>query len=182
MHELSYNKMKRLADTYLGGRTPGTVYDLGSLSIGGSYRPIFAELGWQYRGIDIEAGPNVDIVLADPYVLPLADASSELVISGQAFEHIEFFWLTFKEMARVLAPGGLIFLIAPSRGHEHRYPVDCWRFYPDGYRALAKWGGLDMVEVSTRWNRRFGPWYARERDMWGDTAGVFRKPSNAADG
>lgn len=167
--------MKNLAAKYVADQAPDVVYDIGSLSVGGSFKPLFEDLGWQYRGVDIEAGPNVDIVLEDPYVLPLEDNSARLVTSGQAFEHIEFFWLTFKEMARVLDTNGYIFLIAPSRGHEHKYPVDCWRFYPDGYRALAKWGGLEVVEVTTQWRRRTGPWYARKKDLWGDTVGVFTK-------
>jgi hypothetical protein len=41
-------------------------------------------------------------------------------------------------MCRVVRPGGLIFLLAPSRGSEYRYPIHCWRLYPDGFRALAK--------------------------------------------
>ena len=88
---------------------------------------------WEYSGLDVEKGPNVDIVVENPYDWEIPDSSYDVVISGQAFEHIEFFWLTFLEMARVLKPQGLIILIAPSRGPQHRYPVDCWRFYPDGY-------------------------------------------------
>ncbi len=70
------------------------------------------------------------------------------------------------EIVRVLKYDGLIFLIAPSRGPIHRHPVDCWRFYPDGYRALAKYGRLELLEVSTD---------LEGEDMWGDTVGVFRK-------
>jgi len=84
------------------------------------------------------------------------------------FEHVEFFWLTWLQMVRVLKSNGFIFLIAPSRGPEHRHPVDCWRFYPDSYRALAKFGGLELMEVSTD----------LENDaagQWGDTVGVYRK-------
>jgi hypothetical protein len=76
-------------------------------------------------------------------------------------------------MVRVLKPNGQIFLIAPSRGYEHRYPVDCWRFYPDSYRALAKYGCLDLFEVHTDWK----PHAAEDSAQWGDTVGVFRKPA-----
>ena len=95
-----------------------------------------------------------------------------MAISGQAFEHVDFFWASFLEIARVIKPGGLVFLIAPSRGPEHRYPVDCWRFYPDGYRALSRWAGLFLVEVHTDWEPSSDP----ESAQWGDTVGVFAKP------
>jgi SAM-dependent methyltransferase len=114
-------------------------------------------------------GQNVDVVAKDPYKFPLESASFDLVISGQAFEHIEFPWLTIREIERVLKPGGLAIIIAPSSGPEHRYPSDCWRFYPDGMRALGKWASLDCIEASTNWDetRLF---------MWGDTIGIFQKP------
>jgi hypothetical protein len=98
----------------------------------------------------------------------------DLVVSGQTFEHVEFFWLSMTEMTRILRESGLVFLIAPSRGHEHRYPVDCWRFYPDGFRALAAWAKLDLLYVNTDWKPTGRHDGSR---IWGDTVGVFRKPA-----
>ncbi len=172
MHKSSYDHMARLAGQYLSQELRGTVVDIGSQDVNGSYRPIFDALGWTYKGADIAPGANVDLVLGSPYRLPLASHSIDLIISGQAFEHVEFFWLAWLEMARVVKPGGHIFLIAPSRGPEHRHPVDCWRFYPDGYRALAAWGGVQLIEVNTDWL----PSQDAGSAAWGDTLGVFRKP------
>ena len=132
---------------------------------------MFDRDGWTYTGVDLTAGPNVDVVLSSPYRLPFASYSVDVIVSGQAFEHVEFFWLTWLEMARVLKPGGVIFLLAPSRGPEHRYPQDCWRFYPDGYRALAAYGDLEMVSVTTDWAEHAEP----DSAPWGDTVGVFRQ-------
>jgi SAM-dependent methyltransferase len=165
--------MRHLVDTYLSARPDLTVADLGSCDVNGSYRPFFDRPGWHYIGVDLAPGANVDCVLESPYRFPLPSASVDAFISGQAFEHVEFFWLTWLEMVRVLRPGGLIFLIAPSRGPEHRFPVDCWRFYPDGYAALAKWAALDLVEATTDWEPDAEPGSA----PWGDTVGVFRKRS-----
>jgi SAM-dependent methyltransferase len=150
--------------------TRGTVVDIGSMDVNGTYRELFPSC--QYIGVDLQAGRGVDVVANNAYRYPVASRRADLVISGQAFEHIEFFWLAWLEMRRIVKPGGLIFLLAPSRGPEHRYPVDCWRFYPDGLRALAKWGGVDAVEVSTDWDA------APEQDSapWGDSVGVFRRP------
>lgn len=163
--------MQDVVARHLDPAKPLSVVDIGSYDVNGSYRSLFDQPQWRYVGVDLEAGPGVDVVLRSPYRLPMASGSVDLVISGQAFEHVEFFWVTWLEMVRVLKPGGMIFLIAPSRGPEHRYPQDCWRFYPDGYRALAKYGGCTLLEVSTDWEPHPDP---GSRD-WGDTVGVFRK-------
>jgi SAM-dependent methyltransferase len=164
--------MKRLIDTYLDPARPLSVLDIGSFDVNGSYRDLFEAPDWTYRGCDRVAGPNVDLVQEQDYRLPVPAGSIDLAISGQAFEHVEYFWLLFLEFARVLKPGGLIFLIAPSRGPEHRHPVDCWRFYPDGFKALAAYARLEPVEIHTDWDADQDPSSA----AWGDTVGVFRKP------
>jgi SAM-dependent methyltransferase len=174
MHASSYRHMQQLVDQHLAGRAGLRIADLGSQDVNGSYRPLFERPGWQYVGIDLAAGNNVDIVLASAYRLPLATGSFDVVVSGQVFEHVEYFWLTWMEMARLLKPGGLILLIAPSRGPEHRYPVDCWRFYPDGYIALAKYAGLEVLQATTDW----APAPEDDSAPWGDSVGVFRKPAN----
>lgn len=170
MHASSYQHMQRLVEARLDRSAALHAIDIGSYDVNGSYRPLFDHPAWRYTGIDLEAGPGVDVVLSSPYRFPLASGSVDVVLSGQAFEHIEYFWLTWLEMLRVLRPGGLIFLIAPSRGPEHRYPQDCWRFYPDGYRALSRFGGCELLEVSTDWEPHEDKWSA----PWGDTVGVFR--------
>lgn len=161
---------------YLNGREsePLFILDLGSLDVTGSYRGYFEASSWRYCGIDMAAGKNVDMVLQDPYHWrEIKSASADVVVSGQAFEHIEFFWLTMLEIARVLKPEGLCCLIAPSGGFEHRYPVDCWRFYPDGFAALARFASLDVAEVYTQ-HETTG--YPDGSDIWQDTVLVCRKP------
>lgn len=170
MHNSSLEHMQRLIADHLDPAETLTVVDIGSYDVNGSYRPLFDSPVWRYIGVDLEAGPGVDVVLRSPYRLPFADGSIDVVVSGQAFEHIEFFWLTWLEIRRVLKRGGKVFLIAPSRGPEHRYPQDCWRFYPDGYRALARFGAMELLEVHTDWEPHADPGSA----PWGDTVGVFR--------
>lgn len=165
--------MLKLTDTYIQAFSELTIIDIGSCDVNGSYRPIFERPGWNYIGVDLAQGKNVDVVLDSPYQLPFRSDYADCIVTGQTFEHIEFFWLTWNEMVRVLKPGGFIFLIAPSCGIEHRYPVDCWRFYPDGFQALAKYSDMEMLEVHT------------DRDLgtdWGDTVGVFRKQGDSLSG
>ena len=117
----------------------------------------------EYLTVDLD-GTDADIKLSDPYKIPLENQTADIVLCGQMFEHCEFFWLTFTEMIRLLKPNGYLFLIAPSSGPIHQYPVDCYRFYPDAFRALAKYGKCNLIEM---WLDLRGPW----RDL----VGIFRQ-------
>lgn len=174
MHTSSLAHVQGLVHKYLSGSTskPLNIIDIGSYDVNGSYKQFFLHPEWKYTGVDLAAGPNVDVVLESPYRLPFDSFSVDVIVSGQAFEHVEYFWCSWLEMVRVLRPGGHIFLLAPSRGPEHRYPQDCWRFYPDAYRALAKYASVELLHVSTDWE----PHPSEDSAAWGDTVGVFRQP------
>jgi SAM-dependent methyltransferase len=126
------------------------VLDVGSYDVNGSYKHLFNDDKYEYYGLDMEKGPNVDIVLKNPYNWNEIETDSfDIVISGQAFEHIEFFWITMSEMARVLKRNGLLCIIAPHGFGEHRYPVDCYRFFSDGMVALARYVSLETLHAHT---------------------------------
>ncbi|GIO15256.1 hypothetical protein J19TS2_48110 [Cohnella xylanilytica] len=168
MHDSSYLAMMQFMVKYLAQRPALNILDVGSMDVNGTYKALFNRPGWHYVGCDMEAGSNVDVVLKKPYDWEaIPDDTFDAVISGQSFEHIEYIWVTISEIARVMKPGGLCCIIAPSSGPEHKYPYDCWRIYPDGFRTLAKYGGLEEVEVKTDWN---GP------GIWHDSVLIGRKP------
>lgn len=175
MHLSSLQNMARFRDEHLSARAdePLTVFDLGSTEMGACYRPIFDNPKWTYTGADLSPGPNVDVVLAHPYHWrEVRSASVDVLISGQVLEHVEYPWITMLEISRVLKPGGLACIIVPSGGEEHRYPLDCWRFYPDGMHALAGFARLLAVEVYTQWEGIGDP----GSDPWADSVLVARKP------
>jgi SAM-dependent methyltransferase len=169
VHRTSKQNMKKCYDKYFCGsfldnKNYISVLDIGSIDINGSYREIFNNIKIKYVGADLEGGNGVDVVLKDPYHYPFDSESMDVVLSGQTFEHCEFFWQSFVEMCRVLKKDGYLFLICPSAGRVHRYPVDCYRFYPDSYAALAKYAHVTLVE---KW--------IDERSEWKDFVGVFQK-------
>ena len=84
MHNSSYQHMQRLVSTYLSPGSVLKVVDIGSFDVNGSYRTLFTDPGWQYTGVDLEAGPGVDVVLASPYRLPFATGSVDVVVSDMA--------------------------------------------------------------------------------------------------
>lgn len=182
MHTSSVDKMKAFRDKYLEPRGSEnlSILDIGAQEVheNGSYKPLFKHRpNWNYRGVDMVAGNNVDIVLNDPYDWHQVPSNSvDVVISGQAFEHIEFFWLSMLEIARVLKPGGICCIIAPSSGYEHRYPVDCWRFYPDGFAALAKYAKLEALETYTQWEDLSH--YGEGDNCWHDSVLIAQKKNS----
>jgi SAM-dependent methyltransferase len=180
MHVTSYENMKKFREKYLADYQGKNIHilDIGSQDINGTYKPLFSENKWDYQGLDICAGKNVDIVVKDIYNWKEIKSNSyDVIVSGQAFEHIEFFWLTMKEIARVLNNSGLCCIIAPSSGFEHKFPVDCWRFYEDGMAALARYASLELIEVHTF---REPELYGVE-NLWQDTVLVCKKNNPPSD-
>lgn len=150
MHLSAMLRMEWFVKNYIPTDKKVKVLDVGSYNVNGCYRDLFRERkNVEYVGLDITAGPNVDIVANAPYNWDnVEDESFDYVISGNAFEHIEFPWLTIKLIYEKLKYGGFVAILAPSHANEHKHPVDCYRYYPDGFRALAKWGGYQIINVT----------------------------------
>ena len=172
MHASSYRKMELFVETYLDAARdlPLTILDFGSQQVNPvslTYRTLLDRAPWTYVGLDIAAGHNVTVQVDDAYHwTEVASDSVDVVVSGQAFEHVEYFWASAFEIGRVLRPGGLAMLIAPSGGYEHRFPLDCWRYYTDGMRALAEYLRFELVDAFTDWGN----------EVWEDSVLVMRKP------
>lgn len=147
MHHSALQNGSLFFDTYIKNSDSITVVDIGAQNINGSLKELVPHQV-KYIGVDVMEGKGVDVLLDDPYQLPFEDESIDVIISSSCFEHSEMFWLLFLEIMRILKKGGLFYLNAPSAFVFHRYPVDCYRFFPDSGNALAKWGqrnGYDCI-------------------------------------
>ena len=154
MHESSYLKAVAFCEHYVkpyaAEHGSAKILDIGSKSYQGhkDYGTVFRASNIQYVGLDVEPGQNVDIVPGDLFRWSeISNREFDFCISGQVFEHNPLFWITFAEIGRILKPGGMAFVIAPGRGPVHRFPLDCWRFYPDAWSALCGYIGLELVET-----------------------------------
>jgi SAM-dependent methyltransferase len=146
MHDSARKTALAFFDEY-GLHGPIDVLEIGAFNFNGSLRESFSnQMRWV--GVDLSPGAGVDVVLNDPYVLPFADKEFDVAIATSVFEHDEMFWLSFLEMIRVVRQGGFVYLCSPSNGNIHRYPVDCYRFYPDAGAALAKWARRSGYEIT----------------------------------
>lgn len=170
MHVSSFDSMRWclqrhvLPDPVLRERRPLRVLDVGGADVNGSYQRLFAGLDADYVVLDPDPGSEVDLRPDASGRFPIEDESFDIVLSGQTFEHAPRFWETFDEMVRVCAHDGVLVVIVPSAGPEHRYPVDCYRFLPDSMGALAEMVSVHLVDT---WTSPFGPFH--------DLVGVFRR-------
>lgn len=171
MHKTAEENAKRFFNCYINTQSKNKkILEIGSY-IGGFNIRSLSNKENEYIGVDIEPGPGVDIVLTDKYKLPFNDETFDYVISSSCFEHIEFFWVSFLEILRVLKKDGIFYLNAPSNGDFHRYPIDCWRFFPDAGQALINWGKYNnyncgLIEQYTS---------DKEKDIWSDYVAIFIK-------
>jgi SAM-dependent methyltransferase len=174
MHLTAEQNAKRFFENYVYKENiSNNILEIGSTIGGFNIRSLKREND-NYVGVDLEPNMGVDVVLQDPYILPFQDNTFDFAISSSCFEHSEFFWLSYQETMRVLKPSGVFYLNAPSNGMFHRYPVDCWRFFPDSGNALVNWGnrnGLNSILLEQYTSEK-------ETDIWSDYVAVFLKDKN----
>jgi SAM-dependent methyltransferase len=166
MHDTAYAVGRAFFESYVGAGD--RILEVGAYNVNGSLRD-FCPAGSHYVGIDLTPGPSVDVVAGGASRLPFAAETFDVVVSSSCFEHDSMFWVTFLELCRVVKDGGYIYLNAPSKGEYHRYPIDCWRFFPDAGMALSAWArtsGYDvtLIESFIAGNLAF---------RWGDCVMIF---------
>lgn len=179
MHLSAYDKVRTLLEGYLTAHRHRhlKMVEIGSMVAEATQfdiKPLLAGAEWEYTGVDIAAGRNVDVVLADPHNWREIPAQSvDILLANQVFEHVEYTWNAMFDIARVLKPRGVAVIVSPSSGPEHRFPLDCWRIYPDGWRALCNYSGVNAVEVYTQWQPLF---YCDGSEKWKDSCLFLQKP------
>ena len=175
MHDTAMDFGARFFNAYTKGAQGLVIVDIGAQDVNGSLKSV-SPANNKYIGVDFAKGSGVDIVIEDPYSLPFETNSVDVCVSSSCFEHSEFFWLLFNETLRVLKPTGLLYVNVPSNGSFHRYPVDCWRFYPDSGTALQNWGrrsGYNVVLLESFIG-------LQKNDSWNDFVAVFLKDEGHA--
>ncbi|TVQ61736.1 MAG: glycosyltransferase [Phycisphaerales bacterium] len=106
------------------------VLDVGSRDVNGSMREVFADIASAYVGVDIEAGPGVDVV-GD--VVDLGELvgwnAFDLVMSTEMIEHCEPWRDAVSAMVASVRVGGYVLITTRSPGFAlHGYPSDHWRY------------------------------------------------------
>src|SRR5687767_2241078 len=124
--------------------THGRVFDYGCG--GAPYRELFAHCQAYIRA-DLAAGPNIDRVLEPSGATGEPDAAYDAVFSAQVLEHVPDAEAYVREAARILRPGGELFVSTHGLFQEHGCPHDYQRWTVFGLKQLLARHGLVVVET-----------------------------------
>jgi SAM-dependent methyltransferase len=102
--------------------------------------------GVDYVGVDRSPRPNVR-ALVDISALPFADATFDGVLCTEMLSQSPRPWQLLGELARVLRPGGRLYLTAPFDWHFFDEPYDYFRFTTHGVRALLEDAGFAVERL-----------------------------------
>ncbi|MFZ2268216.1 MAG: methyltransferase domain-containing protein [Azonexus sp.] len=128
-------------------------------------QPLFVEVGahgpasskvrsmvedkYQYLGVDLSSGANVDVV-GDAHLLSdiVTAASADVVFSHSVLEHLLAPIKFVIEANKVLRVGGLFIAHAPTCWPLHAEPWDYWRFSSHAWRGLLNENtGFEILEI-----------------------------------
>jgi SAM-dependent methyltransferase len=126
---------------------PGSrVLEIGPDSFPSTYAKLVNNPTITWHTLDIDGSDQLTYPNAEEYSFPTPDESYDAVIAAQVIEHVKKIWVWMREVERVCKKGGHVILINPISWPYHPHPVDCWRIYPDGMRALLEGTGLRVIE------------------------------------
>jgi SAM-dependent methyltransferase len=101
-----------------------------------------ASIRWETAGIDTTFPFTY---VGTEYSYPIESDVADVVVATNVMEHVRKPWVWIKELARICKPGGYVITINPVSWPFHEYPIDCWRAYPEGMKALYEDAGLSVV-------------------------------------
>lgn len=106
-------------------------------------------LGFEYTAIDIDPGPNVDVV-GDVHKMSGLFPSEhfDIVYSHSVMEHLVAPWQVVVEASKVLKTGGYFIAYVPTTWALHAEPWDFWRMSGHAWHGLLNaFTGFKILEV-----------------------------------
>lgn len=146
-----HTNSRLLFETYaLPSLKPGMrILEIGPESFPSTYQRMAEHLAPEWHTLDVGENPKLTYPASREYSFDIPDESYDVVVSANVIEHVKKPWRWIPELARVTRPGGLVITVNPVSWTYHESPVDCWRIYPEGMRALYEDAGLTVT--FSRW-------------------------------
>jgi Methyltransferase domain len=120
------------------------VLEVGSYDVNGTVRPFVESLKpAQYLGVDMQPGPNVDLVVDCEQLSKDVGSQWDLVISTEMLEHVGDWRKCVCELVNSVAPHGYLLITTRSPGFPyHPFPVDNWRYTRRQMWKIMSWLGM----------------------------------------
>ena len=165
-------KIASLLERHAGRVNPRPLREMVCLDLGCSsgvitcaLSPVFKHvIGVDYDDValkhipsDCQAVANVAFARGDAMRLGLADASVDVIICAQVYEHVPSDVQLVAEMYRVLKPDGFIFFSGPNK----LYPIEPHYFLPFLHWLPSAWADAWLSKL-----QRGDHYYERSRTWW----------------
>jgi SAM-dependent methyltransferase len=102
---------------------------------------------YKYLGVDMFPYKHVNIVADLNQPLPLRDNSCDIIFITNVLEHIALPESLFREIFRILRPGGYCLGSAPFLHPTHYHPYDFYRYTVFALRRFVHLNGFKNIEI-----------------------------------
>jgi len=148
---------------------PGAVLDVADIGCGpGAQSMVWALAGHRVHALDVnhelldlaqrratEAGLVIRFHAGSARALPFADGSMDVCLAPELLEHVPEWRASLREFARILRPGGVLYLSTTNRlcPRQQEYTLPLYSWYPGTlkrrYERLAVTTHPDLVNHAT---------------------------------
>jgi SAM-dependent methyltransferase len=157
MHTNSRLLFQKYAKEYF---RPGMrVLEIGPDATPSTFQEMVNDTSIVWHTLDLGDDPSLTYRALSEYEYPVESACYDIVLSVQVIEHVRQIWVWIQELARVCKPGGFVITINPVSWPYHEAPIDCWRAFPEGMRALYEHARLEVM--FSRWESLEGTGHRR---------------------
>ena len=134
-----------LYDAHLPAHARGALLDLGCGKV--PLYAIYAPHVGEVICVDWAPGEHIDLScdLAQP--LPFDDARFDTIVLSDVLEHMAEPELVWREMTRVLRPGGKVIMNVPFYYSIHAHPHDYYRYTGFALERFVRVNGLELVAL-----------------------------------
>lgn len=159
-HPQQLQFVKSIAKALAGDYSSRKVLEIGSYDVNGSVRNFF--LGAEYLGVDLVAGPGVDLV-SEGHLIQGHEKVYDIAISCECFEHNPYWVETFENMYRMTKDGGVVLFTCATTGRpEHGTTRTSPKASPgtqalnwDYYKNLTENDFINSIQLSSLFGSHF---------------------------
>ena len=138
-------------DEHLGRFACGRLIDLGcgKVPLYGAYRSLVSDVTCVDWPASPHGGLHIDLEADLGQPLPFGAGSFDTVVLSDVLEHVPQPELLWREMARLLVPGGHAFVNVPFLYGVHEAPHDYYRYTEFALRRFAQQAGFEVRVLVT---------------------------------